>query len=172
MISIVLVTLALAAPPPTPGPALHARVVELLSGLESSPSAADWSALGPAAEAELLAVAQDPAALPTQRGNALVALAHFPTEAARGLLTRTLADAASPELLRRKACLGLAGGWGAAAVPELSVALADPSVLVRQSAARALGTVADPAAASALERRLAVETDASVVTVLRQAVAR
>lgn len=172
MISLVLVSLALAGPPEPAAAALHTRVVELLSGMESSPDAADWAALGPAAEAELLAVAQDATALPTRRGNALVALGHFPTAAAFALLTHTLGDAAAPELLRRKACMGLAAGWGAAAVPALGAALAEPSVLLRQSAARALGTVDDPAAEAALRRRLAVESDASVLAVIGKAVAR
>lgn len=150
--------------------ALHARVVDLVSGLESSPSAADWTALGAGAEAELVAIAADSGMLPTQRGNALLALGNFPTERARGLLVGTLSDASANVLLRRKACSALAQGWGADAVPALAVALGDADVQLRQSAASALAKVSDPAAAEALRARLAVETNASVKQVIEKAV--
>ncbi len=150
--------------------ALHARVVDLLSGIESSPTAADWLALGPDAEAELVGIAQDANGLPTQRGNALAALANFPTERAHALLVTTLADPSANVLLRRKSCSGLAHGWGAAAVPELAVALGDSDVQLRQSAARALSKVPDPAAAEALRARLAVESNGSVKKIIEKAV--
>lgn len=171
---LLLATLAFATPPDAApaGPALHTRVVEMLSGIETTPSAAAWQALGPAAELELETIARDAAMLPTQRGNALAALANFPTEAAHTLLVTTLADTTTDRLFRRKACSGLAHGWGAAAVPELAAALADNDVIVRQAAARALSKVADPSATAALKARLAVETDSSVTSILKKAVAK
>jgi epoxyqueuosine reductase len=55
------------------------------------------------------------------------------------------------------------GNWGAAdAVPPLVDALEDPSALVRQHAAWALGRIASPAALSALRSRLACETELQV----------
>ncbi|GDX79227.1 hypothetical protein LBMAG42_10380 [Deltaproteobacteria bacterium] len=150
--------------------ALRARVVDLLSGLESSPSAADWSALGAGAEAELLAIAADSSMLPTQRANALLALGNFPTDRAHAMLSTTLGDASANVLLRRKACSGLAQGWGAAAVPALAAALGDGDVQLRQSAAGALAKVQDPTAVEALRARLAVETNASVKQVIEKAV--
>ncbi len=142
--------------------ALRVRVIDLLSGIETSPSAAAWAALGPAAAAELLVVATDPAALPTQRGNALLALGNFPSPAALALLTANLSGPASDSLLRRKAALGLARGWGAAAVPTLSAALGDADVQVRMSVVRALSGIDDATARAALQGRLATEPDAAV----------
>lgn len=149
---------------------MHARVVELLSGLESSPSAADWARLGPAAAPEVLAVARDPSALPTQRGNALVALGHFPSDEARTLLSTTLADTKASSLLRRKAAYGLATGFGPAAVPALDAALADTDEQLRGAAARALATIDHPSAQAALRARLQVERAASVQKVLAEGV--
>lgn len=160
----------LAAGPARADEALRARVVDLLSGLESSPSAADWSALGLGAEAELLTLAADSTMLPTQRGNALLALGKFPTDRAHTLLVAMLVDDSASAMLRRKACSGLAQGWGAGAVPALSVALADDDVQLRQSAAAALAKVSDPTAQAALRARLAVESNTSVLRVIEQAV--
>ncbi|MSQ02233.1 MAG: hypothetical protein EXR71_10140 [Myxococcales bacterium] len=161
-----LVFLALLADPAHADEALRARVIDLLSGIETSPSAADWAALGPAAAGELIVVATDSAALPTQRGNALIALGNFPSPAARDLLTETVSATSAAPLLRRKAALGLARGWGGAAVPTLSAALGDADVQVRMSAARALSGLDDDAARAALRARLGAEPDAAVRTLL------
>lgn len=150
--------------------AVRARVVDLVSGLERSPSAEDWSLLGPGAVVELLALAEDSSMLPTQRGNALLALGNFPTDRAQTLLVATVVDASASALLRRKAGSGLAHGWGASAVPALTVALGAADVQVRQSAASALAALSDPAAEDALRARLAVETNTSVRQVIEQAV--
>ena len=166
-------TAASAAPTPLAAPAattLHQKVVELLSGMEKPATAAEWKALGPEAEAELVAIAGDPSGVPTQRGNALVALGFFPSDAAHTFLSATLADPTTPVLLRRKACAGLGHGWGAAAVPELSVALADADSNLRLSAARALVKVKDPSATAAIQARAAVETDTNVLAVLKKGV--
>ena len=108
--------------------------------------------------------------LPTQRANALLALGNFPTARARTLLAATLSDSSANVLLRRKACAGLAHGWGGEAVPALASALADSDVQLRQSAASALAKVSDPSAVAALRARLEVETNASVVQVIEKAV--
>lgn len=168
---------ATAAAPTTSAPAtvatpanLHQQVIELLSGMEKPATADQWKALGPQAEAELVAIAADPAGIPTQRGNALVALGFFPSDAAHTFLSTTLADHTTPVLLRRKACAGLGLGWGAAAVPELAVALADTDSNVRLSAARALVKVKDASATTAIQARAAVETDTNVLAVLKKGV--
>ncbi len=140
----------------------HDRVVELLSGIETSPTAAEWQAVGPAAASELLQLATDPAALPTVRANAIFALGHFPTVEARALLVATLADRGAPSLSRRKAALGLALGWGAASVPALESVFADPDEQVRGAVARALSNIDDPAAQGVLAARAKVESAASV----------
>jgi epoxyqueuosine reductase len=63
----------------------------------------------------------------------------------------------------RNVCVAL-GNWGSpAAVPVLSLALADPDPLVRPHAAWALGKVGSAEAGSALSARASVESDASVL---------
>ena len=151
--------------------ALRSQVVGLLSGIEDPATEADWAALGSEAGAELLAIAKDATALPTQRGNALVALGYFPTDEARTHLSSVVRDESGESLLRRKACFGLARGWKDAAVADLSAALASADVQVRSTAARALGEVGSSSAKSALTARLSAETNASVRDAVSRALA-
>jgi HEAT repeat protein len=141
---------------------LRQQVITLLSGIEDPATGVDWAALGAPAGDELLAIAKDEAALPTQRGNALVALGYFPSEAARSHLVGLVASDSADSQLRRKACYGLATGWGADSVATLSVALGSADVQVRTAAARALGMIGSDAARSALASRLDIETNNSV----------
>jgi HEAT repeat protein len=151
--------------------AMRGRVLDLLSGIEEPATAADWSALGAAAAPELLAITKDPAALPTQRGNALVALGHFPSAETKSMLSGVVRDTGADTLLRRKACTGLALAFGDEALADLGVALADADVQLRSSAARAIGSVGTPAAKAALEARLGTESNASVRTAISQSLA-
>ncbi len=150
--------------------ALRSRVVDMLSGMDSAPAAEQWLALGPAAEAELGAIASDRAMLPTQRANALVALSNFPSEEARGVILATLATPGEQALLRRKAVLSLATGWGASALPQLAPVLADTDPQVRAATVRAIAGLPNGAGAETLRARLTVETDAHVLAELRKAV--
>lgn len=71
--------------------------------------------------------------------------------------------------LLRNVCVAL-GNWGSAdAVPVLSRALEDPSDLVREHAAWALGRVGTKAAAEALDSRIRKESDLSVLEELGRA---
>jgi HEAT repeat protein len=149
---------------------MHSRVVDMLSGMESVPSAAQWLALGPAAEAELEAIAADASMLPTQRGNALVALANFPTERALALLLATAENAEENTLLRRKAIGALGQGWGAGALPALSAALGQADAQVRVAAVRALAALPGEAAVGVLRAHLAKEADATVLAELHKVV--
>ena len=142
-------------------------VLDLLGAYEEPVRQADLVGLGEGVDAELMAIADDGAVPHSRRANAVVALQYFPSETVRVFLVAHLAPGADA-LLRRKAATSL-GVFGAAAIPDLTTALADADVQVRTSAARALGTVQDPAARRALEQRLATETDASVKAVITKA---
>ena len=151
--------------------ALRSRVIDLLSGVEYAPTAADWAALGNGASDELLAVARDAGRSPTQRGNALVALGYFPGSEARSYLSSLVRDAGAESLLRRKACIGLANAYKGEAVADLAVALESSDTQVRIYAAKALGLVGS-AGASTLESRLGKEADASVREAINHALGR
>ncbi len=151
--------------------ALRSRVIDLLSGVEYAPTAADWAALGSAASPELLSVAKDTSMNPTQRGNALVALGYFPGSEAHSYLSSLVRDAAAESLLRRKACIGLANAYKGEAVADLAVALESSDTQVRTYAAKALGLVGS-AGASTLEARLGKEDNASVREAINHALGR
>lgn len=131
--------LALGAPA---DPALMRRAVALCSGIESVGSAEQFRALGPGAEDALLAIAGDAEMLPTQRANALVALAHVPSAAGRAHLRATLADRGALPLLRRKAAFALGRGWGGEAREDLLAFAGDPDEQVRSAVGRALAAAA------------------------------
>jgi hypothetical protein len=150
---------------------LHGRVTDLLSGIENPATEADWIALGSGAATELIAVANDANALPTHRGNALVALGYFPSSTTEALLTQWVVGEGSDSLLRRKACLGLARGFGDNAVSSLTVALSSADVQLRAAAGRALGEIGSEAAKAAISTRLSTESNASVRDTLSRALA-
>ncbi len=151
--------------------ALRSRVIDLLSGVEYAPTAADWAALGNGASTELLAVARDAGMNPTQRGNALVALGYFPGSDARSYLSALVRDPSAESLLRRKACLGLANAYKGDAVADLAVALESSDTQVRTYAAKALGLVGS-AGVAALEARLGKEDNASVRDAINHALGK
>lgn len=142
--------------------ALRARTIELLSAYEEPADAADWQRLGPAAGAELYAIARDATMAPSRRARAVHALGWFPSDEHRVYLAGLAADEAGDTLLRRSAVHALANGWGDAAVPTLATALKSDDVQLRAQTAKALGRVATPAAKQALTDRLAVEKSATV----------
>lgn len=152
--------------------ALRERVLDLLSGVEEPATAADFAALGADVGIELQAIARDTNVLPTQRGNALVALGHYPSADARSLLSGVLRDNGGNKLLRRKACTGLALGFGDSAVPELVAIFAENDTMMSTAAVNALGAVGTPAAKAALEEQLVAEKNNSVRTALTTSIAR
>lgn len=152
--------------------ALRGRVLDLLSGMEEPATAADLAALGADVGVELQGIARDTNVLPTQRGNALVALGHYPSDDVRSLLSGVLRDNGGNKLLRRKACTGLAVGFGDAAVPELVAIFAENDTMMSTAVVQALGTIGTPTAKSALEEQLASEKNNSVRTALSTSIAR
>jgi HEAT repeat protein len=136
-------------------------VLDVLQAFEERLGEGDLARLGDGVDAELMAIGDDPGVAATRRANAVVALQWYRTDAVRAWLVRRLHGAAgtpADSLLRRKAARAL-GAFGAAAIPELSAALADADVQVRVAAAIALGSMKEPGAREALKARLPAESD-------------
>jgi HEAT repeat protein len=108
----------------------------------------------------------------SKRTNAVVALGWYPTEEHHLFLSALVNDPAGDKSLRRSAVHALANGWGDAALPDLSKALADDDVQLRNQAARAMGRIGSPAAKAALQARLGVETSAMVRETIAAGVAK
>jgi HEAT repeat protein len=145
-------------------------VLDLLQAFDERVGRADLAKLGAGVEAELMGIADDPSVPTTRRGNAVVALQWYPSDAVRSWLVARLRARRDPgeDLLRRKAASALSA-FGPSAVSELVPALADADPQLRVAVARALGTIADPAGRSALEARLAIETEQVVRSALQDA---
>lgn len=139
-------------------PAAASPVETLLSGIDTVPAAAEWRALDPASGGELRAVAADASRRLTTRSRAVSALQYFPTRETRAYLEATLADAGAPSLLRRKAAVALARGFGASAVYALAARAGADDARLRDDVARALGRIGDDRARRVLVARLRVET--------------
>lgn len=152
--------------------ALRGQILDLLSGVEEPATAADFAALGEGVGTELQAIARDADVLPTQRGNALVALGQFPSDDAHSLLSGVLRENGGNKLLRRKACTGLAVGFGDAAVPELVAVFAEGDTMMSTAVANALAMVGTPTAKLALQTQQAIEKSGSVQTAISTSIAR
>jgi HEAT repeat protein len=155
------------AAPPDP-----AKVRELLSGYEDVPPAETWRALGPETVGVLVALYDDAREAPYVRMRAVVVCAHYPSPATRTFLRAVAGAPGQSDLFVRAALEALARGFGDAALGDLRPYLdhADPSV--REGAARSIGRLRAPAAATALRARLRVETDAAVRDALGRALSR
>lgn len=155
-----LAILLLGAALPASAGDLRDAVMSELSGIEDPPTAESLRALGEAVGPELLEIAQDTEVGKSKRGRAVHALGWFPTPAARSFLD--LAIAGQDARLARKAAYALANGWGDAALPQLSGALASTDVQTRIAAAGALAIVGTEPAREALKARLADESEPAV----------
>lgn len=142
----------------------------MLSGFEDSPSAETWAALGPRTVDVLALLHDDPSEPSFIRNRALWAARYFPTDASRELLERALRE--DEGLALRVALMSLAAAFGEEEVAHITPFLAHDDVVVREGAIRALEVVHVPAATTALRARIALEPDASLVTLLRAVVAR
>jgi HEAT repeat protein len=147
---------------------LRRQVLDYLGAIEGV-SASDWRSLGPDAGPELLAIASDASASRSQRAGAALALGYFPSSDARSFLDARLGDEDS--LLRRRACVALATGWGDDALPTLTRGMADRDTQVRTACVNAVATVRTAAARQALQARLAEESNASVRSALEAGLA-
>lgn len=168
MRAFLLLALVLASPAYADD-ALRARCLDVLSAYEDPAGAAEWRGMGSGAPVELLAIARDVSVSQTKRANAILALGWFPNADTRGYLASLASTEQTDGLFRRKAVYALGNGWGDAAVPDLTQALASSDIQLRAAAARALGKVGSVPAKEALRARLPVEPDGMVSSAITSA---
>jgi HEAT repeat protein len=142
--------------------ALRATLIDLLSGYETPPAAAELQMLGAGVDVELMAISADVSVNKARRATATWALGYFPSDVTRGFLTLLVTDAGADSQLRRAATWALCNGWGDAALGLIGPALSASDPQLRNQAVRAVARVGTPAARAVLESRLAVESTAMV----------
>ena len=157
---VLLLCLAFAQSALAADDATKQQVLGLLSGYEETASPDALKALDGDVPGTLRTIASDTTLSSTQRARAIHALGWFPDDTNRAFLVAHARGDNS--MFARKAVYALANGWGDQAIDELVVALANPDVQTRMSAAYALGHLGTPSAQLALEARLTHETDPTV----------
>ena len=135
------------------------RVREMLSGIEHTPSDADWRRVGDGALPVLIELSQDTREPPYVRLRAVGATGAFPRAAVRTFLLAVARAPGQSDLLVREAVVTLARAFGPAAVDDLAPFLAHDEVVVRDAAVRALGRIGTPEALAARRARLPRERD-------------
>ncbi|MBX3269563.1 MAG: HEAT repeat domain-containing protein [Sandaracinaceae bacterium] len=138
------------------------RVRQMLSGIEHTPSDADWRRLGDGALPVLIELYQDTREPPYVRLRAVGATGAFPRAAVRTFLLAVARAPGQNDLLVREAVVTLARAFGPAAIDDLAPFLAHDEVVVRDGAVRALGRIGTPAARAALRARQPHEPDGVV----------
>lgn len=129
----------------------------LLGGIEFAPTAEQWQRLGPNAGAQLRTIARDRDELPSTRLRAVAALAYFPTSQSRVVLNAILQDPHAGSLMRRRAAIALAVGFGTGALELIAPYAGDSDNRLRDDVARALGIMKDDRARAVLRARLPFE---------------
>lgn len=147
----------------------HERVREMLSGIEDVPSDADWRRLGDGVLPVLIDLSDDTSQPPYVRLRAVGATGAFPRAAVRVFLLAVARVEGQSDLLVREALVTLARAFGSAAVGDLVPFLRHDEVVVRDAAARSLGTIGGSAATRALHERLRVERDDTVRRTIERA---
>ncbi|MCA9606340.1 MAG: HEAT repeat domain-containing protein [Myxococcales bacterium] len=138
------------------------RVREMLSGIEHTPSDADWQRLGDGVLPVLMELYQHTDEAPYVRMRAVGAVGAFPRPAVRTFLLAVARAEGQNDLMVREAVVTLARAFGPDAVGDLRPFLAHDEVVVREATARALGRVGTRDATAALRQRLSVERDVVV----------
>jgi HEAT repeat protein len=144
-------------PSAAPSPEMRKKVATLLDGIESSPTAEQWRALGDEAVAVLVEVTADNTLPVVRRGRAVTALAHFDTPDSRQAVTRLVTEADTPRHVRRKAVRTLARIAGDEALPALEPHLGSKSTRLREATIDAVGEIRTSAAKELLRGRIATE---------------
>lgn len=165
-----------ATPSPALAPAgagLDAKLRTAFGGFEHVPDRAELQALAPEPElaAALWSLWQDPTARLAVRTNALVCLRFFPSPQVQARFEQLLQDPATSAVVRRPLAKAYGYAFAAAALPLLSQLLDHPELHTRDSAARAIAAISDAKVRPLLEKRLAVETEASVRQTLQRLLA-
>ena len=154
-----LVAPALGAAQAAPSPE---RVRAMLSGIEDTPTEADWQRLGDGALPVLIDLYNDHTAPGFVRLRAIGATAAFPRAATRTFLLAVANADGQSDLFVREAVNALARGFGQAASADVARFLGHEAPVVREAAARALGRVGGTDATRALRLRLGSERDVVV----------
>lgn len=152
---------------------LRARLTTAFSGFEHVPDSAELLALAPAEQLTpaLWALWQDATVRQIIRTNALVSLRFFPSSQVQAWFEQLLADPATAPTVRRPLAKAYGYAFGAAAIAVLGHQLDHAEPHTRDSAARALGAIADPRARALLEKRLTAETEPFVRQTLQKLLA-
>lgn len=150
-------------------PPSRERVRAMLSGIEHTPSDADWQRLGDGVLPVLMDLYNDTSQPPYVRLRAMGATGAFPRGAVRTFLLAVARVEGQSDLFVREAVVTLARGFGSAAVRDLVPFLAHHEDVVREAAARSLGRVGGSTAARALRERLRVERDSTVRRAIERA---
>lgn len=151
-------------------PTREAMALEL-GGFEHEPDVATVRGWGASGAATLMALGNDPQALPHVRHRALHALRAFSTVPAVRDYLRRVASLPQQELFTLRASLdALVEGFDDVAF--VARFLADPRADVRDGAAWSLSRSSSPAARTALQDRLARETDEAVRRTVTDALQR
>lgn len=145
---------------------LH-RVRTMLSGYENLPPAIHWRRLGNRGLSALIALYNAPQEATHIRFRALIAAAHYPSDACRVFLNE--AAQGTEVLLVRRALTSLGQAFGAAAQSEVALYLRHQDAAVREAAIQALGRMDDAGADASLDRRRAEEPDAYLRGVIDEA---
>lgn len=138
------------------------QVRAMLSGIEDTPTEADWRRLGDGALPVLIDVYTDRTAPGFVRLRAVGATAAFPRAATRTFLLAVANAEGQSDLFVREAVNALARGFGQAASGDVAGFLGHEAPVVREAAARALGRIGGADATRALQQRLGDERDVVV----------
>ncbi len=149
---------------------LRARLTAAFSGFEHVPDKAELLALAPADQLTpaLWGLWQDASTRQIIRANALLSLRFFPSSQVQAWFEQLLADPATPPTVRRPLAKAYGFAFGVGALAMLGQQLDHAEPHTRDSAARALGAIADPRARALLEKRLAVEAEPFVRQTLQK----
>lgn len=145
------------------------RVREMLSGIEHTPTDADWQRVGDGALPVLIDLYQSSTEPPYVRLRAVGATGAFPRPAVRTFLLAVARADGQTDLLVREAVVTLARAFGAASVGDLVPFLAHDEPVVREATATALGRIGTPDATAALRARLRVEREGAVRAAIQSA---
>lgn len=144
-------------------------VEELLAGIESSATEAEWRAMGEGTVPVLVAIFDDASEPQPLRLRAVWAARFFATSASRAFLDRVVSDASQPGLVVRSAAQSLAAAFDRSAVPSLRALLTHADPAVREATIAALARVGGSEARAALVARRGRETE--LAAALEQAIA-
>ena len=150
----------------------RAEVRSLLSGIEATPSAADWRRIGPRVLPHLIALYNEPREAPFVRLRAIDATGAFPTPATRTFLLAVVRARPQNDLFARRAVTTLARAFGSRAIPDLIEFLDHREPTVREAAVNALAVHGSDAERALLRHRLPRERSRIVQDALRRALRR